>query len=111
MKQDWIISGYEMVAKSGFSGLKIEPLARTMNKNKSSFYFHFIDLDLFTYDLLNYHVESLKLLAFKESKAKRVNPDLIEILLDHKIDILFNQQLRFNNSKLCSTHKCNKLII
>jgi len=41
MKQDWIISGYEMVAKSGFSGLKIEPLARTMNKNKSSFLFSF----------------------------------------------------------------------
>ena len=65
MKQDWIISGYEMVAKHGFDGMKIEPLARIINKSKSSFYYHFADLEIFYDELLDFHLESVKVLAFK----------------------------------------------
>ena len=37
-KENWIKAGYETFALSGKSGLKIEPLANKVGKNKSSFY-------------------------------------------------------------------------
>ena len=47
-KEIWIKKGYEIFAISGQNGLKIEPLAKTVGKSKSSFYHHFTDLELFT---------------------------------------------------------------
>jgi len=97
-KEIWIKNGYEIFALSGQTGLKIEPLARIVGKSKSSFYHHFADMELFIDDLLKYHIEQSYIIAAKEQQATNINPDLINILVDHQTDLLFNRQLRINQN-------------
>jgi AcrR family transcriptional regulator len=93
-KQPWIIIGYELFARQGLSGLKIEVMARHIKKSKSSFYHHFADLEVFTEILLNYHLERARLIAEQEKLCKNVVPELLHVLLEVKQDLLFNRQLR-----------------
>jgi AcrR family transcriptional regulator len=101
MKQErkiiWIKVGYEIFALKGLNGLQVEPLAKLAGKNKSSFYHLFSDIEIFLDELLIYHISQVKLMCEKESKAHNFNPDIINIFVEHKIDILFNKQLRINN--------------
>jgi AcrR family transcriptional regulator len=97
-KEIWIKKGYEIFAISGPGGLKIEPLAKKVGKSKSSFYHHFADLELFTDILLRYHIQQSKVMAQKEHNAKNIDPELIDILVEHKFDLLFNRQLRINQN-------------
>lgn len=97
-KEIWIKKGYEIFAVSGQMGLKIEPLAKTVGKSKSSFYHHFADLELFTDCLLKHHIEQSKIIAIKEQEAKNIDPQLIDILVEHRSDLLFNRQLRINQN-------------
>ncbi|MCX6266046.1 MAG: TetR/AcrR family transcriptional regulator, partial [Bacteroidetes bacterium] len=98
-KDIWIKTGYEIFAQFGVSGLKIESLARKVGISKSSFYHHFADLELFMEELLNYHIQQSYIIADKEKNAKKINPDLISILVEHKTDLLFNRQLRINRER------------
>lgn len=98
-KEIWINTGYELFSLSGFDALKIEKLAKKVGISKSSFYHHFADLDVFFEYLLKHHIQQSKLIAQKESNAQNIDPELISILIEHKIDLLFNRQLRFNRSK------------
>ncbi len=112
-KENWIKAGYETFALSGKSGLKIEPLANKVGKNKSSFYHFFADLELFVEDLLKYHIEQSYLIAEQEQNAKNINPDLINIIIKHKIDILFNRQLRINRDQksfFSALEKSNEIV-
>lgn len=93
-KEIWIKTGYEIFAISGQSGLKIEPLAKKVGKSKSSFYHHFADLELFIDELLLHHLVQSHIIAEKEQNAQNINPALIDIIVEHKTDILFNRQLR-----------------
>jgi AcrR family transcriptional regulator len=100
-KELWIQTGYEIFAVAGLSGLKIEVLAKKVGISKSSFYHHFADLELFLEHLLKYHLQQSKIIAEKEFKCQNIDPELIQILLDHKIDLLFNRQLRiYRNQKI-----------
>ena len=112
-KEIWIKTGYEIFALYGLSGLKIEPTAKKVGKNKSSFYHYFADLELFVDELLLHHLKQSGLIAEKELNAQNIDPNLIEIIVEHKIDILFNRQLRINrdNKKLSHTlDKSNELV-
>ncbi len=104
-KQPWILTGYDLFSKEGPKGLKVEVIARLTGKSKSSFYHHFADLDVFTELLLNYHLERAIVIADKEKLCKNVIPELLQLLIDVKQDLLFNRQLRINRSvpafKLC----------
>jgi AcrR family transcriptional regulator len=44
---DWIKAGLKALAKSGFTALKADPLAKAMGVSRGSFYWHFADLDAF----------------------------------------------------------------
>jgi AcrR family transcriptional regulator len=112
-KEIWIKLGYETFALKGQSELKIERLAKQVGKSKSSFYHHFADIDLFIETLLKYHIEQSYLIADKEQTANKIDPDLINVLLEHQTDLLFNRQLRINqNVKLFNETLCcsNKII-
>ena len=112
-KEIWISAGYENFALTGPSGLKIEPLAKKVGKNKSSFYHYFADLELFMEELLKYHLQQSKIIAEKERKSQNINPHLIEILVEHKTDILFNRQLRINRNNqklLLALEKSNEIV-
>lgn len=93
-KDIWIQTGYKIFAFSGLEALKIEPLAKKVGISKSSFYHHFADLELFIEDLLKYHLQQSYIIADKENNCKSIDPELIQVLVEHKTDLLFNRQLR-----------------
>ncbi len=97
-KEIWIEKGYEIFALKGQDGLKIEPLAKIVGKSKSSFYHHFADLELFIDLLLKYHITQSFIIADKEQQSSNIEPDLINTLLEHRTDLLFNRQLRINQN-------------
>lgn len=97
-KYIWIKKGYEIFALSGQSGLKIEPLAKKVGKSKSSFYHYFADLELFIDNLLKHHIDQSYIIADKENCANNIDPELINILVEHRLDLLFNRQLRINQN-------------
>jgi AcrR family transcriptional regulator len=76
----------------------VEVIARQVNKSKSSFYHHFADLEVFTEILLNHHLEKAKAIAEREKFCKNVVPDLLNLLLEIREDLLFNRQLRINRN-------------
>lgn len=93
-KEIWIETGYAIFALTGKAGLKIETLAKKVGINKSSFYHHFVEPEIFINHLLQHHLKQSKIIAAKEQAAQKIDPDLIEILVEHKVDLLFNRQLR-----------------
>ncbi len=97
-KLPWIRTGYTLFASEGPAGLKVEVMARKVNKSKSSFYHHFADLEVFTEILLQYHLERAQIIAQQESECQQVIPELLEVLLTVKEDLFFNRQLRINRN-------------
>src|SRR5262249_58197663 len=51
-KLDWLDHGLRVLARSGPDGLKAEPLAKSLNVSRGSFYWHFKDIEAFHRDLL-----------------------------------------------------------
>lgn len=94
----WIEIGYVTVAYQGIEELKVERLAKDVSKNKSSFYHHFADMEIFISLLLEYHIEQAKIMGVKEENCTSQN-ELIDILIEHKTDLLFNRQLRIHRQK------------
>ncbi len=95
MKEKWIQVGYENFAFHGPGGLKVERLAKELQRNKSGFYHYFSDVELFTQVLLEYHLVQAEMIAEKEAQCD-TQDELIDILVAHKVDLLFNRQLRFH---------------
>jgi AcrR family transcriptional regulator len=95
-KAIWIHTGYTIFALAGRAGLKIEVLAKKAGINKSSFYHHFADLEIFIDQLQKHHIQQAHIIADKERSAEKIDPDLIDILVEHKMDLLFNRQLRID---------------
>ena len=93
MKGHWITVGYREFALNGPKSIKIEQLAQKVQKSKSSFYHYFNDKEIFTQKLLAYHLEQAKVMVDKEAKCQ-TQVELIDVLVFHKIDLLFNRQLR-----------------
>jgi AcrR family transcriptional regulator len=104
-KHPWILVGYNMFSEEGPRGLKVEVIARKVGKSKSSFYHHFADMEVFTEALLNYHLERAIVISEMEKRCKNVVPDLLNVLIEVKEDLLFNRQLRINRQnpafKIC----------
>lgn len=98
-KLKWLKKGYELVAESGFQHLKIEPLAQLVGISKSSFYHHFADLEVFQEQLLALHLDRAEVMAAKEKNAKSIDPELVDIILEHGLDLLFHRQLRFHRNQ------------
>ncbi|MCU0440849.1 MAG: TetR/AcrR family transcriptional regulator [Bacteroidia bacterium] len=95
-KTIWITTGYELFALQGPNNLKVEAIAKKTGKSKSSFYHYFGDLELFIEELLDYHIQQSHVIAKKEQAAKCIDPELINILIEHRADLLFSRQLRIN---------------
>ena len=96
IKKPWILVGYTLFAQEGPTGIKVETIAKLVNKNKSSFYHHFAEREIFIESLLDYHLERAKIMAKEESHCKNVVPELCNVLLTFKEDLLFNRQLRIH---------------
>jgi AcrR family transcriptional regulator len=114
LKLPWILLGYDIVAKEGFTALKVEQIAKKVNKSKSSFYHHFADIEIFTEQLLEYHLERAEQIEKKIKLCQKLVPDLLNLFVEIKLDLLFNRQLRINRDNLTFTQcfeKANAPII
>jgi AcrR family transcriptional regulator len=75
-------------------------MSRKVGINKSSFYHHFADIEVFIEHLLEYHLERAKIVAAKERECKTMIPDLLNVLVEYKEDLLFSRQLRINSDNI-----------
>jgi AcrR family transcriptional regulator len=95
IEKSWIEKGYRFFAYEGPRGLKVERLSKEVGKNKSSFYHLFVDLEVFLERVLTFHLDQAIIVADKESNSKN-EKELIKVILEHKLDLLFNRQLRIH---------------
>lgn len=91
----WVENGYRTFALEDPTALRIERLSKEVGINKSSFYHHFSDLEVFTDILLQHHIEQSKVMSVKEA-ACQDQQEFIDVIMEHKIDMLFNRQLHIH---------------
>lgn len=89
----WIEAGYEIFAKEGPNGLKVEHVAKKVGISKSSFYHLFIDMELFQEKLLQYHLKKAAEMQELALEATNIDPEMIQILVSKKKELLFQRQL------------------
>ena len=90
----WIEAGYQRFAAHGESGLTVEAIARDLNRNKSSFYHYFGELQVLKSDILQLHLESSRKVGEEIAEAEKLDPDVLNIMLDYKTNFLFHKQLK-----------------
>jgi AcrR family transcriptional regulator len=77
----WIKEGLKVLAKSGFTALKADPLAKAMGVSRGSFYWHFTDLAAF-------HAAVLK--RWREIAAEQIIAD-VEAASDEPLKMLLRR--------------------
>ena len=79
--KDWLDQGLKALAKSGFTALKAEPLAKRMGVSRGSFYWHFADIRAFHAALLKHwrEVAAEQVIANLEAGAAHADP--VQVLL------------------------------
>lgn len=95
-KQAWIKKGYALVAEHGFEHLSINVICRAMDKSKSSLYHYFGDLEGFKEALMQYHLELAHGFAAEIRACQTAYPDLINVLMQHKVNIFFYKHFRIH---------------
>ena len=95
----WIEEGYSLASNNGIKSLNIELTARRLNKNKSSFYHYFGDIEVFLEELLKLHINKVEQLAKLAKNCKSVNPELLNLFIEYKDDLFFHKQLRINRDE------------
>lgn len=96
----WIEVGYDLFAKHGPDAFRIEQLAREVGISKSSFYHHFADVPTFVDRLLQYHVDRAMDIGRRTAVCSTFDPDFIDLLVDVRLDLCFNWQLRNHREDL-----------
>lgn len=92
-KDQWVIAGYEEFALHGLDGIKVERLAKKLNRNKSSYYHFFLEQPFFYESLIDHHVKVSQLIKTRMSQIQSFDPDFLQILLDFRTAILVHSQL------------------
>jgi AcrR family transcriptional regulator len=79
--KDWLDRGLKVLAESGFTALKAEPLAKAMGVSRGSFYWHFADIGAFHAAILKYwrEVAAEQIIANLETASGNDNP--LQLLL------------------------------
>jgi AcrR family transcriptional regulator len=74
--RDWLDQGLKALAKTGFTALKAEPLAKAMGVSRGSFYWHFADIAAFHAAILKHwrEVAAEQVIAGLEASAGEVDP-------------------------------------
>jgi AcrR family transcriptional regulator len=74
--EDWLDLGLKTLAKSGFTALKAEPLAKAMGVSRGSFYWHFKDIGAYHAAILQHwrEVAAEQIIADLEASSKHDNP-------------------------------------
>ncbi|WJR78467.1 TetR/AcrR family transcriptional regulator [Bradyrhizobium sp. NP1] len=77
--QDWLDFGLKVLAKSGFTALKAEPLAKAMGVSRGSFYWHFADIGAFHAAILEHwrEVAAEQVIASLDAASAEADPLLL----------------------------------
>jgi AcrR family transcriptional regulator len=77
--KDWLDQGLRTLARSGFTALKAEPLAKAMGVSRGSFYWHFADISTFHAAILKHwrEVAAEQIIANLEAASANDNPLLL----------------------------------
>lgn len=100
----WIEAGYKRFAKHGEPGLTIESISRELGKSKSSFYHYFGELDVLKSEILKHHLENSKNIGIQIASAKKLDPDVLQVIVNHKLDFLFHKQLKLATEDAYKPH-------
>jgi AcrR family transcriptional regulator len=79
--QDWLDQGLKVLAKSGFTALKAERLAKAMGVSRGSFYWHFASLGAFHAAILKHWREVAAEQVIADLEASSKDQDAISLLL------------------------------
>jgi AcrR family transcriptional regulator len=79
--KDWLDQGLRALARSGFTALKAEPLAKAMGISRGSFYWHFTDIGAYHAAILKHwrEVAAEQIIAGLEAASDDDNP--LQLLL------------------------------
>jgi AcrR family transcriptional regulator len=94
--QNWISEGYTVFAYKGPAAIIIENIAAKLGVSKSSFYHHFGEQPYFIEMLLEEHLERAQVMGREAALLTSFIPGFLQLLLQHKTDVLFNKQLRIH---------------
>ena len=74
--RDWVNQGLKALARSGFTALKAEPLAKALRVSRGSFYWHFADIAAFHAAILArwHEVAAEQIIENVEAASKDDNP-------------------------------------
>jgi AcrR family transcriptional regulator len=92
--QLWIETGYELFAYEGPNSIVIEKMARQLGKNKSGFYHHFGDHDLFFEELIKHHYQVIKHFCQEAAHLQHFDPDYLNLLVKYKTAAFVQMQMR-----------------
>src|SRR5580658_10171903 len=79
--KDWLDQGLKALARSGFTALKAEPLAKAMGVSRGSFYWHFADIGAFHAAILKHWREVAAEQIIANLEAASGHDDPISMLL------------------------------
>ena len=79
--QDWIDLGLKTLAKSGFTALKAEPLAKAIGVSRGSFYWHFADIGAYRAAILRHWRDVAAEQIIANLEAASDNRDRLPLLL------------------------------
>jgi len=79
--KDWLDQGLRALARSGFTALKADPLAKSMGVSRGSFYWHFADIGAYHAAILKHwrEVAAEQIIAGLEAASGDDNP--LQLLL------------------------------
>lgn len=95
-KEQWIEMGYNVFAKEGLPGIRIEALARNLGLNKSSFYHFFGDLERYKEELIRYHFTKAGDLLSDISLCANFDPEFLNVVIKHRVSVVVHMQLVTN---------------
>jgi AcrR family transcriptional regulator len=78
---DWLDQGLKTLAKSGFTALKAEPLAKAMGVSRGSFYWHFADIGAFHAAILGHWRDVAAEQIIRDVEAAAANDNPLPLLL------------------------------
>lgn len=86
-KKDWLKLGYLLFSKEGIKGIVVENMAKTLNCNKSSFYWHFKSRAIFLRALIEYWIQTetnqiIELVEAQKTPQKKYHK-FIELVFQH----------------------------
>ncbi len=79
--KDWLDLGLKVLAESGFTALKADPLAKAMGVSRGSFYWHFVDIGAFHAAILRHWREVAAEQIIANVEAATGNDDPLQLLL------------------------------